>query len=301
MNFRFKAVDDFNDDYNANVKKSLFLTADGFYNVIDGDFAANGITNYDIFGFSFYPGFQNTWSKATFEEELDALLNYYATTSNADAGKEVLCIETGNKWTTLENDDYDNFMDISSSSDFNTITPQGQLDFLNYMNTTLVDKGVIGNIYWEPGWISTSTSNPMADLWGHGSSYEDVALFDFDGNALPAWDAFSACKTCNDGIQNGDEIGIDCGGSCPLSCSNSVNENNYTDLSIYPNPAKNNIYITFEGDYSLQIFTLSGQKLYEKQNLKNTSILNIRDLQSGLYILKVNTTQGILVKKLIIQ
>jgi len=27
-----------------------------------------------------------------------------------------------------------------------------------------------------------------------------------------------ACPTCSDGIQNGDETGIDCGGSCPNSC-----------------------------------------------------------------------------------
>ena len=27
-----------------------------------------------------------------------------------------------------------------------------------------------------------------------------------------------ACPTCNDGIQNGDETGVDCGGSCPLAC-----------------------------------------------------------------------------------
>jgi hypothetical protein len=28
-----------------------------------------------------------------------------------------------------------------------------------------------------------------------------------------------ACPTCNDGIQNGDEEGVDCGGSCPEPCS----------------------------------------------------------------------------------
>ena len=26
--------------------------------------------------------------------------------------------------------------------------------------------------------------------------------------------------TCTDNIENGDEAGIDCGGSCPNSCSN---------------------------------------------------------------------------------
>src|SRR5271157_2786511 len=30
--------------------------------------------------------------------------------------------------------------------------------------------------------------------------------------------------TCTDGKQNGDETGIDCGGSCPLACTFQVNQ-----------------------------------------------------------------------------
>jgi arabinogalactan endo-1,4-beta-galactosidase len=55
-----------------------------------------------------------------------------------------------------------------------------------------MDNGAMGMLYWEPGWISGST---MCDLWGQGSSYDDVALFDCAGKALIGWDAFNNSTT----------------------------------------------------------------------------------------------------------
>jgi arabinogalactan endo-1,4-beta-galactosidase len=46
----------------------------------------------------------------------------------------------------------------------------------------IIDGGGNGIMYWEPAWISS----PMRDRWGKGSSWENNALFDFEGNALPA-------------------------------------------------------------------------------------------------------------------
>jgi len=34
--------------------------------------------------------------------------------------------------------------------------------------------------------------------------------------------ACTTSPTCTDGVQNGDETGVDCGGSCPNTCSNVV-------------------------------------------------------------------------------
>ena len=42
----------------------------------------------------------------------------------------------------------------------------------------VIDGGGIGTVYWEPGWI---TSN-LNDQWGTGSSWENNAFFDYDGN-----------------------------------------------------------------------------------------------------------------------
>ena len=36
--------------------------------------------------------------------------------------------------------------------------------------------------------------------------------------------SLNKAPTCNDGKQNGDEVGIDCGGSCPLACVSEVNQ-----------------------------------------------------------------------------
>ena len=44
--------------------------------------------------------------------------------------------------------------------------------------------GGTGVMYWEPAWITSR----MRDLWGTGSSWENNALFDFDGNAHAGMD-----------------------------------------------------------------------------------------------------------------
>jgi len=104
--------------------------------------------------------------------------------------KEVLIVETGWKWTDGDCDSYVNFMDNSRVVNY-PHTPQGQLDFLNALKDKLIQKGAKGMLYWEPGWISGSS---MCDLWGKGSSYDDVAIFDCDGKALAGWDVFK-CDT----------------------------------------------------------------------------------------------------------
>ena len=40
-----------------------------------------------------------------------------------------------------------------------------------------------------------------------------------------------ACPTCSDGVQNGDETGVDCGGSCPTTCP-PVSCDDPTDLAV---------------------------------------------------------------------
>jgi len=47
---------------------------------------------------------------------------------------------------------------------------------------------------------------------------------------LCAYDAGGATPTCSDGVQNGSETGVDCGGSCPSCCGNGDCE---VDLIVY--------------------------------------------------------------------
>ena len=69
-------------------------------------------------------------------------------------------------------------------------TPQGQKDFLLkcFKDLELVNDGVcIGDIYWDPVFICVPGQG-----WKNGARnvVANTALFDFDGNALPAFDAY---------------------------------------------------------------------------------------------------------------
>jgi len=78
--------------------------------------------------------------------------------------------------------------------------------------------------------IQGNTVNTNGALWLHdveNSSYNS-SNFSVNGNTLnmnvspiPVMIPLNggACPSCNDGIQNCDETGVDCGGSCPNSCS----------------------------------------------------------------------------------
>ncbi|NOY48620.1 MAG: T9SS type A sorting domain-containing protein, partial [Chlorobi bacterium] len=69
---------------------------------------------------------------------------------------------------------------------------------------------------------------------------------------------------------------------------------------MYPNPSKNNLNINLPQEADLSIYTLTGQKVLEKKNIKK-GIIDISKLKSGLYIVLFNGEKGTLSKKLIIE
>jgi len=62
-----------------------------------------------------------------------------------------------------------------------------------------------------------------------------------------------ACPTCNDGIQNGTETGIDCGGNCPActTCNDGIQNGNETgiDCGGSCSPCGNGNTVTISGSY----------------------------------------------------
>ena len=86
-----------------------------------------------------------------------------------------------------------------------------------------------------------------------------------------------------------------------------MNEN-LTDLgeiSIYPNPAKNEITIEFNQNSStsriVKILDLNGQIVKKVFLHSNKTILNTETLNSGIYIVHIKTDEGIITQKLILQ
>ena len=102
--------------------------------------------------------------------------------------KDVILLETAYPWTTNWNDNYNNQLGGQPALSGYPYTPTGQLHFMKALTQEVKDGGGKGIVYWEPAWISSS----MKDLWGTGSSWENVALFDFMGNPVIGMDYMTA-------------------------------------------------------------------------------------------------------------
>ena len=171
------AVADFNAATGSRVKSAIHMTqryvAFGAAALRDA-----GVTNFDVFGVSYYPYFD---PEETIEE-IGALVKDLGDTY----GKEVMIFETGFSWNnTGGGDGYNNFLGGNGQAVKYPASPAGQLDFLLDLTRTVCDNGGTGVFYWEPAWISSA----MCDAWGQGSSYENASFFDFDrdNRALPAF------------------------------------------------------------------------------------------------------------------
>ncbi|MCF8378688.1 MAG: T9SS type A sorting domain-containing protein [Bacteroidales bacterium] len=74
-------------------------------------------------------------------------------------------------------------------------------------------------------------------------------------------------------------------------------------FTIYPNPVNEGVFrVSFssEADRSIKIFNLLGKQVYSFENYKNESV-NVSDLTSGIYFLRVEEEKNVTVQKFIIQ
>jgi arabinogalactan endo-1,4-beta-galactosidase len=133
--------------------------------------------DFDVIGLSYYPFWHGTLQDV--DENIDDLATRY--------GKDIVIVETAYPWTLGWADGTHNF--VGQSSQLLPGYPasvQGQHDFLADLITIVQDapngKGR-GFYYWAPEYIAIpSVPTP----------YENLALFDFDGNVLSSIEAFAA-------------------------------------------------------------------------------------------------------------
>ena len=140
---------------------------------------AHGV-QFDIIGLSFYPKWHGTFSDL--KSNLQDLASRYP--------HDLVIVETGYPWTLewTEREGFDRDRNIfGRPSDLHAgyePSVAGQKAFLQNLIRIIKEvphqKGK-GLFYWEPEWISVT---------GLGSHWENVALFDFNGEALESLQAF---------------------------------------------------------------------------------------------------------------
>ena len=106
--------------------------------------------------------------------------------------------------------------------------------------------------------------------------------------------------SCRDDIQNGNEQGIDCGGTYCLPCSiTSINEPIISNnISVYPNPAKNILHIKGNKNIKqIRIIDKLGKVIKADMISKNT--INIESLKQGAYLIEILCEDKVITKKFI--
>ena len=150
---------------------------------------------FDIIGFSYYPFWHGTLDQLEFNMR-DMAQRY---------GKELIVAEVSMGFSMEDYRDYEKLPkeqlkgmatrpELVEKLEY-PMTPQGQADFMKDVMTRIASiPGGLGFYYWEPGWIPVpgcGWANEAAlaytgEQGPGGNEWANQALFDYEGNALPA-------------------------------------------------------------------------------------------------------------------
>ena len=151
--------------------------------------------SFDIIGISYYPYWHGTL--AALQSNMNDMVSRYS--------KPVMVVETAYAFT-LENGDSlgNNFGQASDATNGGyPATAAGQRSFLKDLKAKIaaVPNGQgLGFVYWEPDWLPVNDATWATDAGisylnttgNVGNAWENQALFDFSGDALPALAEFAA-------------------------------------------------------------------------------------------------------------
>lgn len=176
LNSGIRAVRDFS--ISSSIKPKIILHVAQLQNAEHwtSSLVSNGVTNFDILGLSHYAKWSTLPTMEEVENKIKALKTAY--------GKQVMIVETAYPWTGNNADTYTNIISAADMAKGYEISPVGQFHYMKDLTQTVIRGGGTGIMYWEPAWITSG----LNDGWGIGSSWENNAFFDFNGNVLPVID-----------------------------------------------------------------------------------------------------------------
>ena len=174
-----------------NVKLMVHLPDGGdnaFYRSFFDSITQNGVKDYDIIGLSYYPFWHGT---------LDQLQNNLNDIS-ARYQKDVIVVETAFGYT---NENFDKQKNCYGPAEeqiggFRS-TVQGQASGLRAVMERLANvpggRGT-GMFYWEPDWYAVDGAGWKT---GEGNEWDNLAMFDKNGQALDSWEVFTKVSDKN--------------------------------------------------------------------------------------------------------
>ena len=145
--------------------------------------------------------------------------------------------------------------------------------------------------------IMTEGYGQIAAIWIEGIGNREGLFFPYHTNTGDFW-GNTRCYTHNDELQYSNYINTihDC--TTPLMGIEDIKEDN--SITLYPNPTNSEVNISSENIInSVEIFNSLGQRVYYSVVNYNTKTIDISSFVNGVYILGINTENGVIRKKII--
>ncbi len=206
-----KAVREIAEEYDRDIKIVIHYTRidtlNEVVNLVSGLEA--GKIDYDIVGLSFYPFWDGTI------ENMQSVAN----TIQEKTGKQVMIAETSYAYTSEDGDGCANsFVGTDDVVDGYPATVQGQANMIRDICAAANEANMLGVFYWEPAWIPVGPADEDnsaiwekygsgwassyasdydpedAGLYYGGCSWDNQAMFDFEGHPLASLNVWKYLK-----------------------------------------------------------------------------------------------------------
>lgn len=214
LNSGSRAVRELSETYNREIQIAVHFTnpeKEGTY-LNYAETLKDYNVDYDIFATSYYSFWHGT--KANLKSVLSKIVEAY--------GKKVMVAETSYAYTYDDGDGHSNTVSKGAWGEYKyELSVQGQADAIRDCVEALASLGenAVGVCYWEPAWIPVPDDTEMtrSQIWEKygsgwassfaseydsedagkyygGSSWDNQALFDFEGHPLPSIEMFKMMR-----------------------------------------------------------------------------------------------------------
>ena len=74
-----------------------------------------------------------------------------------------------------------------------------------------------------------------------------------------------------------------------------------SSFEIYPNPVLDKLHIDADTDADIEIYNIKGQQVYKSTRLQacEQQSIDVSDLDSGVYLVRIRTAKGDIMKRII--
>ncbi len=196
--------------------------------------------DYDILGLSYYPFWDGT------NENMQAVARHIQDTY----GKQVVIAETSYAYTTEDGDGTENSFDgIDGAVEGYAATVQSQATMIRDVCEAAHEANILGIFYWEGTWIpvgkATEDNSPIWEKYGSGwassyasdydpddaglyyggCSWDNQAMFDFEGHPLASLNVFKYLKhgsTAPLAVDSVPDVSVSCGVGSELELPETI-------------------------------------------------------------------------------